>query len=80
MAALEAKYCNDVGFNYTSFLEDLQPEEKRELMYVKRLEDIRAANQTGKLPEKRPGKDLESILLKIKTKVRHNSTEIDWND
>ena len=25
MTALEAKFCNDVGFNYLAFLEELEP-------------------------------------------------------
>ena len=69
MSALEAKYCNDTGFNYMSFLSDLQPQDPLEMMYIKRQEQIRAANQKGKLPEKKPGRDLESVLIKIKTRV-----------
>ena len=35
MKALEAKFCNDVGFNYLAFLEELHPTAKRTLMYIK---------------------------------------------
>lgn len=69
MIALEAKYCNDTGFNYLAFLSELQPEEKPQFMYVSRLEDIRKTNQKKTLPELNAQKDLESVLLKVKTKV-----------
>ena len=69
MAALEARFCNDTGFNYMAFLVELQPQEPIEMMYTKRQGQIRATNQKGRLPEGKIGRDLESILLKIKTKV-----------
>jgi len=69
MICLEEKFCNDTGFNYISFLQELQPVEPPKMMYVQRLEDIRRANQKPKLPEKGAATDLESVLLKIKTKV-----------
>ena len=69
MQALEAKFCNDTGFNYLSFLEELQPSEKPTLMYLERLKELRMTNQKGKLPERRPAKDLEGVLTKIKTMV-----------
>ena len=69
MIALEAKFCNDVGFNYLAFLSELQPEEKPQFMYEARLEDIRKTNARKTLPELNAQRDLESILLKVKTKV-----------
>lgn len=69
MQALEAKFCNDTGFHYLAFLEELQPANKPTLMYLERLKEIRATNQKGKLPEHNPARDLENILIKIKTKV-----------
>lgn len=69
MIALEAKFCNDVGFNYLSFLSELQPEVKPQFMYEARLEEIRRTNAKKTLPELNAQKDLESILLKVKTKV-----------
>ena len=69
MQALEAKFCNDTGFNYLAFLEELQPSEKPQLMYVERLKELRLTNQKGKLPERNPGGDLETVLTKIKTMV-----------
>ena len=67
---LEALYCNDVGVNYTAFLADLEPQEPVAFMYVKRMEELRQTNCKQALPEQRPKKDLESVFLKIKTKVR----------
>ena len=69
MHCLEALYCNDVGVNYMKFLADLEPKEAIPFMYVKRMEEIRQANVKQALPEQRPNKDLESVYLKIKTKV-----------
>ena len=69
MIALEAKFCNDTGFNYISFLEELQPREPPKFMYEKRLEEIRQTNQKKSLPELNAQKDLEGVLLKVKTKV-----------
>ena len=69
MIALEAKFCNDTGFNYIAFLSELQPEAPPKFMYETRLEDIRKTNQRKILPELNAQKDLESVLLKVKTKV-----------
>ena len=69
MIALEAKFCNDTGFNYISFLSELQPCEPPNFMYEKRLEEIRMTNQKKTLPELNAQKDLEGVLLKVKTKV-----------
>lgn len=69
MKALEAKFCNDMGFNYIAFLQDLQPYMPPDFMYEKRLEDIRLTNTKNKLPEVDPVVDLEGVLMKIKTKV-----------
>jgi hypothetical protein len=69
MEALEARFCNDTGFNYIAFLEELQPGEKPKLMYLERQKEVREVNQRNKLPEVEPSRDLEAILLKIKTMV-----------
>lgn len=70
MQALEAKFCNDTGFNYLWFLKELQPEDPPKFMYLERLAQLRLTNQKSKLPE-RSGVtgDLEGVLTKIKTKV-----------
>lgn len=69
MIALEAKFCNDTGFNYLAFLSELMPQEPPQFMYQSRLEEIRKTNLKKTLPELNAQKDLESVLLKIKTKV-----------
>lgn len=69
MIALEAKFCNDTGFNYLAFLSELMPQEPPQFMYQSRLEEIRKTNMKKTLPELNAQKDLESVLLKIKTKV-----------
>ncbi|XP_013383058.1 uncharacterized protein LOC106153608 [Lingula anatina] len=69
MAAIEAKFCNDTGFNYIAFLAELQPPEKQQLRYLERLQDMRATNQKKKLPELNICTDFESLIAKLKTKV-----------
>ncbi|KAK7002739.1 hypothetical protein BgiMline_004147 [Biomphalaria glabrata] len=69
MQALEALYSNDYGVDYRKFLEDLQPSDPIPFMYVKRMEEIRKANSKEALPEQRAVTDLESVFIKIKTKV-----------
>lgn len=69
MQALESLYSNDYGVDYCKFLADLQPEEDIPFMYVKRMEEVRKTNLKKTLPEQNAKADLESVLLKIKTKV-----------
>ena len=74
MNALEAKFCNDTGFHYLGFLEELQPSEKPQMMYRQRLHELRLTNDKAKLPERTTSVcDLESVLLKIKKKVSNSS-------
>lgn len=69
MAALEAKFCNDVGFNYLQFLQELEPKEPPQFMYEKRLEELRLTNTKKTLPELNVAGDFEGVMMKIKTKV-----------
>ena len=69
MQALEAKFCNDTGFNYLAFLAELQPQEPIQLMYVERLKELRATNDKKALKPRNCASDLEGVLSKIKTKV-----------
>lgn len=69
MAALGAKYCDDNGFNYARFLQDLEPEEAPAFVYEDRLSELRRYNQKKQLPERDPCRDLEGVLTKIKIKV-----------
>ena len=69
MAALEAKYCNDTGFNYMTFLSELMPQDPPKLMYLERLKGLRKTNEGKRLPEIDAKQDLEDLLLKMKTKV-----------
>lgn len=69
MAALEARFCNDVGANYIAFLQQLQPVQPPEHMYFKRMEEVRTTNDRKGLPELHAVSDLEKVLLKIKTRV-----------
>jgi len=69
MNALEAKFCNDTGFNYLSFLEELQPTEPVKHMYVERLGEVRAANAKVEPLHTTSAVDLIGVLEKIKTRV-----------
>ncbi|EDO33216.1 predicted protein [Nematostella vectensis] len=67
MKIIEARYSDDIGFNYIDFLELLQPPDKPDHMYVKRLEGLKLVNskQMADLGEQ----DMETIMHKIKAKV-----------
>ena len=70
MQALEAKFCNDTGFSYRPFLEELQPQDPPKLMYMERLAELRLTNLKSKLPEgSGVARHLEEILNKIRAKV-----------
>lgn len=69
MKALEAKFCNDVGFDYLTFLNELEPKPAPQMMYITRLEEIRNTNMKKKLPEQNVADNLEGVLNKVKTKV-----------
>ena len=69
MQALEAKYVNDVGFNYLSFLGDLEPQDPPKFTYMERLKELREVNEKKNLPSVLESSDLEEVLRKVKTKV-----------
>lgn len=58
-----------MGINYLKFLADLEPSEPIPFMYIKRIEQLRKVNARKNVPEREPLTDLDSVLLKIKTKV-----------
>ena len=70
MQAVEARFCDDVGFHYARFLEELDPNPKTEMMYLKRIQNLRGVNDDKKAKEDHPVGDLESVLKKVKTMVR----------
>lgn len=64
------KFSDDTGFNYLKFLEELQPSEKQEHKYLKRLEELKLVHKNKAVTANREGlRDIESIMYKIKTKV-----------
>ena len=69
LAAIEAIFCNDVGFNYIAFVSQLQPKETPKFMYQEIQDLLNQTNQQRRLPERNCMSDLENVLLKIKTKV-----------
>ncbi|KAK2184430.1 hypothetical protein NP493_266g02009 [Ridgeia piscesae] len=79
MQAVEARFCDDVGFHYSRFLEELDPNPKTEMMYVKRIQNLRVVNDDKKAKEDHPVGDLESVLKKVKTMVvRERVRILEW--
>lgn len=76
MDAIDARFSNDEGFNYTAFLEDLDPPVIPEFMYQKRLEEIRLVNAKETMPEMSSAKDAEAVLDKIRTQVYRRRVRI----
>lgn len=70
ISTLEQRYNDDLGFNYTRFLQELEVQPIEELLYHRMLEDKKRLNA-----EKPPPASLEDetnivlILAKIKAKV-----------
>jgi hypothetical protein len=69
MQALEARFANDMGVDYVAFLDALEPTEKPPLLFVQRVNELRAANAKQSVLELEPAGSLEAVLLKIKTKA-----------
>ena len=68
-AAIEAKYSDDVGFNYMRFLTDLIPEYKELPKYPQHLAELKAVNANKKPPEIDNTDDLEVLMTKVKSIV-----------
>lgn len=67
---LEQRYNDDLGFNYTLFLEELEPQPIVEPLYHRMLEDKKRLN--AEKPPTEPHEDETNIVLilaKIKAKV-----------
>jgi len=69
MQALEARFGNDVGVDYFSFLDVVEPSPPPEFKFTERIKDLRITNDKPPLPELYPADSLEALLQKIKTKV-----------
>ena len=73
MQALEARFGNDVGIDYYSFLDVVEPRPPVEYRFPERLKELRITNDKPPLPELYPANSLEALLQKIKTKVTFQS-------
>lgn len=68
--ALERRYNNDLGFNFTQFLQELESETIVEPLYLKMLEDKKKINAEKPPPESHEDEtNIVLILAKIKAKV-----------
>jgi len=67
MDVMIEKFSDDTGFNYTRFLEELQPPEKTENKYIERLKELKLVNK--KEVKDSGTAELEHIMNKIKLKV-----------
>ena len=69
VTAIEHKFSDDIGFNYLQFLNELIPKRPEIPKYKEHLKELQAANAQKKPREIDALTELNSILLKIKTKV-----------
>lgn len=70
MFALEQRYNDDLGFNYTQFLQELELQPIAEPLYIRMLEEKKKLN--AEKPPLEPREDETNIVLilaKIKAKV-----------
>lgn len=69
MQTLESKFANDDGIDYVAFFGEVEPQEPLPFLYVERMKEMRLINSKRRLPEIKPLRDLETIMLKIRSKV-----------
>lgn len=67
MDVIIEKFSDDTGFNYTRFLEELQPSEKTEYKYIERLKELDLVNRKEMKDSGKVG--VGHIMHKIKMKV-----------
>lgn len=68
-AAIEARYCDNYGFDYILFLGDLMPEYKERPKYKEHIAELMAVNANKKPPEMDASSDFDAIMTKIKSIV-----------
>ncbi|XP_048419206.1 uncharacterized protein LOC125467433 isoform X1 [Stegostoma tigrinum] len=76
MALLEKVYCDELGFDFVRFLEEVDPQEKPEKMYNKLMNEIHQLNESKKNLQQGTLSDINSILEKIKTKTFRKPVKI----
>lgn len=69
VAILEAKFMNNLGFNYRHFLDYLQPIEAEKAKYNDLKQELDRLNTIKPVFETNPLFDVQSILIKIKDQV-----------
>ena len=69
VAVLEAKFMNNLGFNYRLFLSLLQPIEVEKAKYNDLRKELENLNTIKPIFESNPLFDVQSILIKIKDQV-----------
>lgn len=78
--ALEQRYNNDLGFNYTQFLQELESQPIAEPLYLQILEDKKRIN--AEKPPSEPREDETNIVLilaKVKAKVVRERIKVIYN-
>ena len=68
-AAIEARYSDNIGFDYVKFLDDLIPHYKELPKYSQHLEDLKLANANKKPPEIDNTSDFNLLMTKVKSIV-----------
>lgn len=71
LATLKARFADDMGIHYVDFIHELLPNDYKpiEPCYGKLMKEVRDLNERNKTCESDGPLDLESVLLKVKTKV-----------
>lgn len=74
LATLKARFADDMGIHYVNFIHELLPNDYKpiEPCYEKLMKEVRDLNERNKTCESDGPLDLESVLLKVKTKVDKN--------
>ena len=71
---LKARFWDDTGINYVKFIHELLPDDykRTEPYYYKLMKEVKELNEQNKTRELESAQDLESVLIKVKTKVNNN--------
>ena len=67
---MEAKFIDDIGFNYFEFLKMLQPTIVEPAKYNTFIKELKLLNSQKQAFETNPITDIQSLIIKIKDQVK----------
>lgn len=67
---MEAKFIDDIGFNYFEFLKMLQPTIVEPAKYNTFIKELKLLNSQKQAFEANPITDIQSLIIKIKDQVK----------